>query len=53
MKRIIGFLKDDEGASSVEYSILAAAIAAVIVTAAIAMGVKVQACFQAARSAWP
>lgn len=38
MKKLIAFFKDDEGATAVEYGIMIAAIAAVIVTTVIWVG---------------
>ena len=40
MKKLINFFKDEEGASAVEYAIMVAAIAAVIIGAVIAIGKK-------------
>ena len=40
MKRIMSFLRDEEGATAVEYGIMVAAIAAVIITIVIAVGNK-------------
>ena len=40
IERIKGFLKDEEGATAVEYGIMVAAIAAVIITIVIAVGNK-------------
>ena len=42
MKRLISFLKDEEGAAGVEYGILVAAVAAMIVAIAFAVGKKTQ-----------
>jgi pilus assembly protein Flp/PilA len=44
--RIRTSLRHDEGASAVEYGLLVAAIAAVIVVIVFALGTKVQAAFQ-------
>jgi len=38
MKKLIGFFKDEEGATAVEYGIMVAAIAAVIVAIVVALG---------------
>jgi pilus assembly protein Flp/PilA len=46
VKTLLAFLKDEEGASAVEYGILIAAIAAVIVVLAFAIGGKIQTAFQ-------
>lgn len=40
------FVDDDRGATAVEYSVIASAIAAVIVVMAIAIGAEVQGLFQ-------
>lgn len=44
-------LQDDEGATAVEYAIMASAIAAVIVAVVLALGVQVTALFQGAAKA--
>lgn len=46
MEKLLTFLKDEEGASAVEYGILIAAIAAVIVVLAFTIGTKIQEAFQ-------
>ena len=51
MKKIMSFFKDEEGATAVEYGIMVAAIAAVIVTVVFAIGVKVDSAFDAVDSA--
>jgi pilus assembly protein Flp/PilA len=38
MKKLIAFLKDEEGATAVEYAIMVALIAAVIITAVTTIG---------------
>lgn len=45
-------LSDDSGATAVEYGMLVAAIAAVIVTAVFLLGTKVLAAFNAINTAW-
>ena len=40
VKKIFDFFKDEEGATAVEYGIMVAAIAAVIITVVIAVGSK-------------
>lgn len=40
MEKFFSFLNDEEGATAVEYGIMVAAIAAVIVTVVIAVGAK-------------
>ena len=42
IKNLINFIKDEEGASAVEYGIMVAAVAAVVITVALAIGGKVQ-----------
>jgi pilus assembly protein Flp/PilA len=51
-KRLIDFLRDEKGATAVEYSILAAAIAAVIVTVVFSIGGKVENLFDTVDSTW-
>jgi len=45
MKKLMRFFKDEEGATAVEYGIMVAAIAAVIITMVIAVGNKTNAAF--------
>ncbi len=45
MERLLSFLKDDHGASAVEYGLLVALIAAVIVGAVTLLGGNLQATF--------
>jgi pilus assembly protein Flp/PilA len=45
MERLLKFLKDDSGASAVEYGLLVALIAAVIVGAVTLLGANLQATF--------
>ncbi len=47
MKKFLEFLKDDEGATAVEYGIMVAAIAAVIIAVVIVVGGKTNNAFQA------
>ena len=42
MKRLISFLKDEEGATAVEYGLMVALIAAVIIAAVTLLGGKVE-----------
>lgn len=51
MKKLIGFFKDEEGATAVEYGIMVAAIAAVIILLVIAVGGKVSSAFSVVNSA--
>lgn len=46
MKKLIGFFKDEEGATAVEYGIMVALIAAVIITVVTTLGTQIQATFQ-------
>ena len=46
MKKLIAFLKDEEGATAVEYGIMVAAIAAVIVALVFVIGNKTNNAFQ-------
>jgi pilus assembly protein Flp/PilA len=50
MKKLMDFVKDEVGATAVEYSIMVAAIAAVIVTVVYAIGDKVNTAFTAANT---
>ena len=52
MKGLIKFLKDEEGATAVEYSILAAAIAAVIAAVVYQVGIKANDAFSSVNDAW-
>ena len=45
MKWLASFVKEDSGATAVEYGIMVAAIAAVIITIVIAVGSKTNAAF--------
>ncbi len=42
MKRLLKFLKDEEGVTAIEYSLIAALIFIVIVGAVVALGSRVQ-----------
>ncbi len=46
MKKLMSFLKDEEGATAVEYGIMVAAIAAVIIGVVISIGSKTNSAFQ-------
>ena len=52
MKKLIGFFRDEEGATVVEYGIMVAAIAAVIITLAFTIGDEVSTAFQAVVTAF-
>ncbi len=47
------FLAEEEGAASVEYAVLASAIAAVIVLTVTQMGIKVVNLYQKVVDSWP
>jgi pilus assembly protein Flp/PilA len=51
-KKIISFFTDEEGATAVEYSIMVAAISAVIISIVYSVGVKVNASFTNFNSLW-
>jgi pilus assembly protein Flp/PilA len=53
MNKLIQFFKDEGGASSVEYGIMAAAVAAVIVIGAFSVGRKVSILFDRGDDAIP
>ena len=47
MKTLLNFLKDEEGATAIEYGLIAALIAGVIVAATTSLGQKVRDVFSA------
>jgi len=51
MKKLIQFFKDEEGATAVEYGIMVAAIAAVIITIVMSVGGKTNNAFNVVDSA--
>jgi pilus assembly protein Flp/PilA len=53
MQKLINFLKEEEGATAVEYGIMVAAIAAVIITIVIAVGDKTSNAFEQINTAMP
>ena len=53
MDKLVKFLKDEEGAAGVEYGLLVALIAAVIVLIVAALGTKVQKAFSIVEAALP
>lgn len=53
MKRLINFFKEEDGATAVEYGIMVAAIAAVIVGVVYQIGGKVDAAFTTVNTAMP
>ena len=46
MEKLINFFKDEEGATAVEYGIMVALIAAVIILVVLAVGGKVSSAFE-------
>lgn len=52
MKKLMKFLKDEKGATAVEYAIMASLIAAVIVAIVATLGQQVSALFQLVVTAW-
>ena len=53
MRKLIRFFKDEEGATAVEYAIMVALIAIVIITAVVLVGKKANNAFSAVASAMP
>jgi pilus assembly protein Flp/PilA len=53
LEQIKSFLKDEEGATAVEYGLLVALIAAVIVVTVTALGVKINSAFTKVNTAIP
>ncbi len=53
MERIKNFFKDESGASAVEYGLLVALIAVVIIAAVSTLGTKLNATFQSAAASLP
>jgi pilus assembly protein Flp/PilA len=53
LKGVKRFFKNEEGATAVEYGIMVAAIAAVIVVTVVALGAKVEAAFTTVLNAMP
>lgn len=53
MKMIKSFLRDESGATAVEYGIMVALIAAIIVTIVKSVGLKVQGAFTTVNTAMP
>lgn len=52
MKQIMRFLRNEEGATAVEYGIMVAAIAAVIIAVTFVVGVKTENGFEAVNNGW-
>ena len=53
MKRLISFLKDEEGATAVEYGLIVALIAAICIFTVTALGLKVNSAFNKVEVAMP
>jgi pilus assembly protein Flp/PilA len=53
IQKIINFFKDEEGATAVEYGIMVAAIAAVIIGIVVAVGVSTENAFEQVNSQMP
>ncbi len=53
LNKIMNFVRDEEGASAVEYGLLAALIAAVIVGTVTALGGKINTAFETVSNALP
>ena len=53
MRKLINFLKGEEGATALEYGLMAAAIAAVIVTVVFTLGGKVKTAFTTVNNGMP
>jgi pilus assembly protein Flp/PilA len=53
MEKIKGFLKDESGASAVEYGLLVGLIAVVIILSVTALGTKLNTAFDSTQKALP
>ncbi len=53
MKKFLRFLKEEEGVTAIEYGLIAALIAVLIIAAVTSVGLKLQGTFQAVDSALP
>ncbi len=53
MKKFLRFLKEEEGVTAIEYGLIAALIAVLIVASVTSMGLKLQGTFQTIDSALP
>lgn len=53
MKKVVQFLRDEEGATAVEYGLIVAAIAAVIILVVVSLGGKVKSGFDKVDSNMP
>ncbi len=53
MKKLLRFLKDEEGVTAIEYGLIAALIAIGIIAAVTAIGLKIKATFNTIDAALP
>jgi len=53
MKKLLSFLKEEDGVTAIEYGLIAALIAVVIIAATQALGLKVQGTFNQVAGAMP
>lgn len=53
LEKILHFFKDEEGATAVEYGIMVAAIAAVIIAVVVAVGTKTENAFETINAGLP
>ncbi len=53
MKKLIRFLKDEDGVTAIEYGLIAALIAVGIIAAVTAVGIKLQGTFNTIDAAMP
>ncbi len=53
LRRIVAFLKEEEGASAIEYALLVALIALAITAGATTLGTKISAMFNSAANQLP
>ena len=53
MKKLISFFKDEEGATAVEYGLIVALIAAIIIITVGVLGVKVESAFNKVATKMP
>ncbi len=53
MKKLIRFLKDEDGVTAIEYGLIAALIAVGIIAAVTAVGLKLQGTFNSVDAALP
>ena len=50
MKKLLGFLKEEDGVTAIEYGLIAALIAVVIVTAVGTVGTQLKTTFEAVKT---